>query len=161
MNRLEQLVAGAVRAGAGGSEVGSQPWLEAHRCTPHLRFHGSERQAEARRDLLVTQLVASVQHEDLTAPARELGDGPPDGVVELAAQTFVLRGVRHGWLFVAGALDPRRHNAPMPQVLERPVPRRAEQEREAQVTHVGGGLQLREWDVSYSLIGCTIPCVAE
>ncbi len=95
-----------------------------------------------------------MQHEDLTAPARELGDGPPDGVVELAAQTFVLRGVRHGWLFVAGALDPRRHHAPVPQVLERPVPRRDEQVGAAQVILVGCVPQLQEEVVHDILRGC-------
>jgi len=65
--------------------------LEQHHRTPHLGLHGSERHADARGDLLIAQLVAASQQEDLTAPLRQLRDGALSGAPELPTQVLIVR----------------------------------------------------------------------
>src|SRR5439155_495115 len=72
--------------GAASSGDGRQLLPEQHRRPPHLGLHGTERYAEARRDLVVAELIAATEHEDLAAAVRELGDRPLHGVVQFAAQ---------------------------------------------------------------------------
>ena len=73
---------------------------------PHLGLHRAQRHAGADGDLLIGELIAAAQQEDLATAGGELQDGVLHRRLQLLGQVQLFRRLgNRGWL-AAGALHP-------------------------------------------------------